>query len=481
MKPQTPDDTPQGDLFRHRLDNIISMQHALVRLAERIDWDGMNRVLGDYYEDTVVGQPPKPTRLMAGLLYLKHTFALSDEELVARWVENAYWQYFCGETYFQHEPPIHPTSLTRYRQRLGQAGCEELLQLTIEAGVAEKVVEERDMAEVLVDTTVMEKAITYPTDSKLYLKSLQRLNRQAKAHGIVLRQSYTRTAKRLAIKASRYAHARQYRRMRKTLKQLKGRLGRVVRDIERKTADWEMLPDALAHELALAKRLLAQQPKGSNKLYSLHAPEVECISKGKAHKRYEFGVKVGVVASLRTPFILAAHALPGNPYDGHTLVWSLAHTKLNTGVPIKTAVVDKGYRGSRAAWPGAEVVIPGQRSKDEAHRQRRRKQLRRRSVIEALIGHMKTDGLLHRNWLKGNTGDAMHVALCAAGQNLRLILRAIEALFARYLLGLKAVHWLARMSQRLPGWFTAPWHIMAALRSARIQRPCIERKGALQV
>ena len=193
----------------------------------------------------------------------------------------------------------------------------------------------------------------------------------------------------------------------------------------------------MAHELALARRLLAQDSKSRNKLYSLHAPEVECISKGKAHKRYEFGVKVGVVASLRTPFILAAHALPGNPYDGHTLAWSLAHTRLNTGVPIKTAVVDKGYRGSRAAWPGAEVVIPGQRSRDDAHRQQRRKQLRRRSVIEALIGHMKNDGLLDRNWLKGKAGDAMHVVLCAAGQNLRLILRAIEAFFARYILGLQ--------------------------------------------
>jgi IS5 family transposase len=433
MKPRTPDTAPQDDLFRHRLDNIISLQHPLVRLAERIDWDGMNHLLGEYYEDAAVGQPPKPTRLMAGLLYLKHTFALSDEELIARWVENAYWQYFCGETYFQHEPPIHPTSLTRYRQRLGPAGCEELLQLTIEAGVAEKVIEERDMAEVLIDTTVMEKAITYPTDSKLYLKSLLRLNRQAKAHGIGLRQSYTRTGKRLAIKASRYAHARQYRRMRKALKQLKGRLGRVVRDIERKTADWPSLPDTLAHELKLSKRLLAQQPKSRNKLYSLHAPEAECISKGKAHKRYEFGVKVGVVASLRTPFILAAHALPGNPYDGHTLTWSLAQTKLNTGVAIKTAVVDKGYRGHKTGWPGVEVVIPGQRSRDEAHRQQRRKQLRRRSVIEALIGHVKTDGLLGRNWLKGSAGDAMHVVLCAAGQNLRLILRAIAAFFARYL------------------------------------------------
>ena len=318
MKPRTPEQ-PHDDLFRNRLENIISLRHPLVRLSRTINWTQLNEILGDYYEDAVVGQPPKPTRLMAGLLYLKHTYALSDEELVDRWVENAYWQYFCGETFFQHQLPIHPTSLTRYRDRLGQAGCEELLRATVAAGEAAKVIKKREMAEVLVDTTVMEKAITYPTDSKLYLKSLTRLNAQARDHGVVLRQSYTRTAKQLAIKTSRYAHARQFRRMRKTLKQLKVRLGRVVRDLERKTADWESRPASMSRELHLAWRLLGQDRQSKNKLYSLHAPEVECISKGKAHKRYEFGVKVGVVSSLKTPFILAAHALPGKPYDGHCL------------------------------------------------------------------------------------------------------------------------------------------------------------------
>lgn len=164
----------------------------------------------------------QPTPLMAGLLYLKYILVLSAEELIARWVENPHLQYCCGVAYFQHEPPVHSTSLTRYRQRRGQAGYEELLQLTIEAGITEKFTEERDMAEVLIDTMVMEKAISYPTDSKLYLKTLQRLNHQAKEHGMELRQSYARTGKRLAIKASRYAHAGQYRRMRKVLKQLKG-------------------------------------------------------------------------------------------------------------------------------------------------------------------------------------------------------------------------------------------------------------------
>lgn len=226
MKPRTPAPTPQDDLFRSRLENIISLRHPLVQLAGRIDWAHLNAVLGEFYEEAVVGQPPKPTRLMAGLLYLKHTYGLSDEAVVERWVESPYFQFFGGETYFQHEPPIHPTSLTRYRNRLGKAGVEELLRATIEAGKQADVIRERDMAQVAVDTTVMEKAITYPTDSKLYLKSLLRLNRLCRGHGIVLRQSYTRTGKVLAQKVGRYAHARQFRRMRKALKQLKGRLGR---------------------------------------------------------------------------------------------------------------------------------------------------------------------------------------------------------------------------------------------------------------
>ena len=433
MKPRAEKETsPQEDLFRHRLENIISMEHALVKLAHSIDWTHLNEVLGEFYEEAVVGQPPKPTRLMAGLLYLKHTYGLSDEALLERWVESPYFQYFCGEAYFQHKPPIHPTSLTRYRQRLGQAGVEALLRATIEAGKANKVIRERDLTEVAVDTTVMEKAITYPTDAKLYLRSLLRINKQCRIHGIVLRQSYTRTGKALAQRVGRYAHARQYRRMRNILKQLKARLGRVVRDIERKTANWQERPKALQRELTLAKRLLEQQPRSKNKLYSLHAPEVECINKGKAHKRYEFGVKVGIVTTLKRPFILAAHTLPNNPYDGHSLAWSLAHTRLNTGIKLKTVVVDKGYRGPQVHWPGVEIVRPGQRSRNTAHRRWRKARLRRRNLVEALIGHMKNDGLLAKNWLKGQMGDAIHVVLCAAGQNLRLILRALAHFFVQF-------------------------------------------------
>ena len=213
MKPRTPEVTPQEDLFRSRLENLISPRQPWVLLARWIDWEGLNTEFGALYEDAVVGRPPRATRLMTGLLYLKHTYSLSDEALLERWVENVYWQAFCGMEYFQHEPPIHPSSLSRYRTRLGPAGCEELLRRTIVAGMAEGVIQKRDLTAVLVDTTVMEKTITYPTDSTLYLKSLLRLNRVARQSGIELRESYTRTAKRMAAQSGRYAHAKQFRRM----------------------------------------------------------------------------------------------------------------------------------------------------------------------------------------------------------------------------------------------------------------------------
>jgi len=228
----------------------------------------LNTEFGAFYEDAVVGQPPKAARLMAGLLYLKHTFSVSDEALLERWVENPYWQAGCGMEYFQHERPIHPSSRSRSRTRRGPGGCEELLRRTIVAGMAEGVIQKRDLTAVLVDTTVMEKASTYPTDSKLYFKSLLRLNWVARQSGIKLRQSDTRTAKRMAAQIGRYAHAKQLRRMHRELKKLKGQLGRVVRDLERKTSSWDVVPEALTRELALAQRLLAQQRTGANKLYN---------------------------------------------------------------------------------------------------------------------------------------------------------------------------------------------------------------------
>ncbi len=263
-----------------------------------------------------------------------------------RWAENPYWQYFCGETYFQHEMPLNPSSVTRWRQRLGDKGMELLLSATINAAIKSKAVKSRDLKRVTVDTTVQEKAITFPTDSRLYNRARERLVRLAKAHGIPLRQSYVRVGPRLLFKNNRYGHARQLRRQRRTTSKLKTVLGRVYRDIDRKlTGQPEAVQAAFAESMALTKRLLDQQRNDKKKLYALHAPEVECIAKGKAHKRYEFGVKASIATTNCSNLVVGAQSLPGNPYDGYILSGALTEIKRLTGFRSERCYVDLGYRG----------------------------------------------------------------------------------------------------------------------------------------
>jgi IS5 family transposase len=245
-----------------------------------------------------------------------------------------------------------------------------------------------------------------------------------------LRQSYARKGPEALLMTNRYAHARQLRRMRRQVKRLKTYLGRVVRDIERKIAGEAELQAVFADELTLAKRLLKQQKTDRNKLYSLHAPEVECISKGKAHKRYEFGVKASITATNKSNFLVGGLALPGNPFDGHTLVDALDQVRRVTGSVIDEAFVDRGYRGHSESETA--VYISGQRRGIKTRRLK--KSLKRRQAIEPIIGHLKSDGLLGRNYLKGSEGDQMNVMLSCAGHNLRLILRRLR-IFCRWLLG----------------------------------------------
>ncbi len=385
------------------------------------------------------GCPGKPTRLLVGLQYLKHCYGLSDEVVVSGWVENPYWQYFCGECYFQHEAPLDPSSLTRFRQRIGESGCETIVRVTVSAGVASKTVQAADFKRVNVDTTVQEKAVSYPTDSKLLNRSRERLVTLCRKQGVVLRQRDARMGPKALVKAHRYAHARQYKRMRRCVKQLWIYLGRVVRDIERKTVDKPAQRATFAGELALAERLLAQKQDDKNKLYSLHAPEVECINKGKAHKRYEFGVKASIATTNKSNFV-GGLAVPGNPYDGHTLKQALAQVRRLIGKPIDEAFVDKGYRSHGEAK--TTVFISGQKRGIDT--QRLKRSLKRRQAIEPIIGHLKADGRLGRNFLKGTEGDQVNVLLSCAGHNLRLILNKLR-LFC------------LEKGTRLEGWLR-PWH-----------------------
>jgi len=414
-----------GELFAQLLTELINLEHPLVKLAALIDWEVFQTQWAGFFPSKT-GRPATPPRLITGLLYLQHTFALSDESLILTWVENPYWQHFCGETHFQHEPPIDPSSLTRWRKRIGEAGVERLLSESIIAARRGKVVKEKSFEKVIVDTTVMEKAIAFPTDSQLLEKGRQHLVRLAESLGLGLRQNYNREAPRLAAQVARYAHARQYRRMRAVLKTQRTILGRVWRDIQRKLSGDQVNQDAVKTILAKVQRLLTQQRTDKNKLYSLHAPEVECIAKGKVRHPYEFGVKVSIATTHKEGLVVGIKSMPGNPYDGHTLPSAVAQIHALTQRTPKAVFVDRGYRGIEV--PGVTIWRSGQK---RGVTPSIKKAIHRRSAIEPAIGHMKNDGRLRRNWLKGALGDALHAMLCGAGHNLRMILRAIRLFYGR--------------------------------------------------
>ena len=423
MRAKPPVEPRVEDLFRSELVNIINMRHELVRLAEVIDWSVFDREFGAQFVSTT-GRPALPTRRVTGLLYLKHLYALSDEEVVERWVESPYFQFFCGERYFQHEVPCDPSSLVRWRQRIGEEGVEWLLTETIEAAKRSGTIRTASLSTIVVDTTVQLKAVAHPTDSRLLNRAREQLAEEAKAQGIELRQSYARVGPRAEQQAGRYAHARQFRRMRGQLRKLRGWLGRVIRDIERKAGD--SLPARLAHRLAIARRLHAQRREDSDKLYSLHAPEVECIAKGKARTPYEFGVKVSVAVTAKEGLVVGMRSMPGNPYDGHTLENALEQVEILTATAPSIVLADRGYRGVVPENPATRLILSHTRKLPPALK----RLLKRRQVVEPVIGHMKTDGLLARNWLKGELGDALHAVMCGAGHNLRLILARLRALFS---------------------------------------------------
>jgi transposase, IS5 family len=361
---------------------------------------------------------------MVGRGYLQHTFRLSDQEVVERWVETPYWQHFCGFDYLQLKLPIDPSSLVRWRQRIGRDGIELLLQATIAAATQAEAVKEQSLERVSVDTTVQPKAVAHPLDSRLYHRGREILVRLAQRHGVPLRQSYARLGKKALRLAGRYAHARQMKRARREIKRLKTYLGRVFRDVRRKLESRPEVAEHFAEPLARVERLPIQQRTDKNKLYALHAPEVACIAKGKAHKKYEFGANVSVAVTNREGLVVGMQAHPGNPYDGQTLAPALVQVERLTGVAPERCYVDRGYRGHGVS--GATAVFVAGRRRGMTPTIKR--ELRRRSAIEAVLGHMKLDGKLARNHLKGAVGDAIHALLCGAGHNLRLILRHLARL-----------------------------------------------------
>jgi len=445
------------DFFRARLDQMIDMRHPLAVLAGRMPWAQIEAALApslarknrsgqaipgsDLFGATLeiagagvsaAGRPRLPIRLMAALLYLKHAFNLSDEELVARWSENVVWQYFSGQAYYTPKLPCDATQIGRFRSAIGEAGVEELLKATIDAAVQMKAIRPAEFERVIVDTTVQEKAIAHPVDSRLLDIARAKIVQAARSVGITLKQTFVKEAKELRRKAGGYAHAKQFRRLKRVLKRQRTILGIVLREIQRKLAETAAEnTQALAQLTTLlerAERLRTQQPKDKNKLYALHAPEVECIGKGKARKPYEFGVKASIAVTHKQGLIVGARSFPGNPYDGHTLKEQLEQTSIlleDVGVVPRHVMVDLGFRGVDRDNPKVQII---HRGKAKSMNRQQRRWLKRRQAVEPTIGHLKSDHRMDRCWLAGAIGDALHTVLCAAGYNLRWLMRAVARL-----------------------------------------------------
>src|SRR5665213_189930 len=449
MRPRERRESGQSDLLRSRLDAIIDLNHPLVKLARTIDWGFLEERFGAAYSDKP-GQPPLPTRLMAGLAILKYTHDLSDEVLCERWVENPYYQDFCGEEFFQHRLVFDRSSLTRWRnrsspmrlrQRVSEERLQALLQESLSVATRTKAIKPSELSRVIVDTTVQPKNVMFPTDARLLNRAREKLVRLAKQHGVALRQSYTRVGKFALIQHQRYAHAKQFKRANRMLKKLRTLLGRVIRDITRKIEGDSRLEAAFAPLLMLARRVREQQQRQRGpKVYSLHAPEVECIGKGKAHRPYEFGVKVSVATTISHAkggqFVTHVKSMPGNPYDGHTLATVIPEMEALVGNTLDRILADKGYRGHNAPPDHKfRVFISGQK---RGVTPKIKRQLRRRSAVEPVIGHLKAEHRMGRNYLWFRRGDAANAILAAVGYNFRRLIRWLRLLLCQILVALMA-------------------------------------------
>jgi IS5 family transposase len=412
--------SPQIGLFNSLADQL-DQKHPLYLLANKVNWSFFEDAFKKHYNEKM-GAPAKPIRLMVSLLIIKSLRNLSDENLIEQWAENIYYQYVGGEQHFQASAPCVPTELVAFRQRIGEPGVELILQESIRINNPPKDNNDGDI--VSIDTTVQEKNITYPTDDKLYKKIILKCWIIADRESIDLRQSYTQTVKKLKniqrFKRTKHG-AKAAKKANKSIQIIAGRL---VRELGRKLPLSRL--GAYLATLKLYQRVLSQKRGDSDKIYSLHEPDVKCYSKGKEHKKFEFGSKVSIIISQSTGIIMGAINFTQTLHDSKTIPEVLEQFERLNGRQARAAFADRGYRGIKQ-YKDTTIYVP---VPDKNITKAKRKKHSRRAAIEPVIGHLKQDYRLCRNYLKGIIGDNMNVILSAAGMNFKraMILWRTEAI-----------------------------------------------------
>ena len=394
--------------FYSTFEEQLSHRHPLYILANQIQWGIFETTFAKLYSGE--GRPAKPIRLMVSLLILKHVRNLSDESVVEQWFENIYYQYFSGERTYACGAPCEASDLVHFRNRIGEEGIELILKESIRVNG-----KDGGEKEATTDTTVQEKNITYPTDNKLYRKIIKKCVALALKAGIELRQSYTRTMKGLLMELRFRNHPKNKGRARKAERKVKTIAGRLVRELERK------LPPGLHQDtLELFKKVLLQKKSDSNKIYSLHEPHTQCMTKGKEHKKYEFDSKVSIITTKTTGVIIGAINIEKNVHDSKTLQPAIEQQQRLTGTTLKNNFVDRGYAGVKEVL-GTTIVTPDKPDKKRTpyQKQKLRNGFKRRAAIEPKIGHLKHDHRLSRNYYKGIKGDNINVMLAAAAMNFK--------------------------------------------------------------
>lgn len=408
---------PQIEMFQPLLISFIDPNHELCLLARKIDWDALEKEFAPLYSH--IGRPSIPIRTIVGLLLLKQMFNHGDETVMERWIENPYWQHFCGEIYFQYTLPFDPSDFVHFRKRIGEEGMKIIFQQSILLFGKETL--KKATKEVRIDTTVQEKNITFPTDRKLYTKTLQYCHRIARKEGIRFKRTYARKIQELQYQLRFARKPKNY----KKLSKLQGKYYKIVVKIYNDLIDQltEDQQDLHYDTLDVLYRVLTQKRQDKDKVYSIHEPHVRCIAKGKEHKAYEFGNKSSFAYTREGGIIVGALAFGDNPYDGHTLEPQLEQIKELTGYNPKVAIVDRGYRGQDMIGK-TQVVLPKNLKRESYYRKQQRKARQRsRAGVEGLISHLKTDHRMLKNYLSGDIGDKINTLLAASAYNMKKWMR----------------------------------------------------------